>query len=129
MPNREAIREMIAASGLVILRSTVCTLPDWVVPTIYPDIEADRWGFVQEIMSSAPCEIGVVEGEGAIRTLFELCGTSIDPARCAVGTIRARFGVKGRLGVGDRWYYHNVIHRPRDGAELERELDIERRLR
>ena len=52
----------------------------------------DFYDTLAEYMSSGRCVVVVIEGDGVIRRLREVCGAT-DPSAAAEGTIRATFGV------------------------------------
>ncbi len=72
----------------------------------FPDI-------VQQ-MTSTPVIAFVLEGEGAIQKVFDLCGPT-DPAEAAPGTIRKDFGVDKP---------HNVVHRSDSAEAAQKEIKL-----
>lgn len=62
-------------------------------------------------MMSTPVVAIVIEGDGAIQKVFDICGPT-DPADASPGTIRRDFGVDKP---------HNVVHRSdsKEAAEME----------
>ena len=65
-------------------------------------------------MMSCPVVALVLEGEGAIQKVFEICGPT-DPAEAAPGTIRRDFGVdKPR----------NVVHRSDSAETAAKEISL-----
>lgn len=92
----------LAVVGLTMVRLTQEILDVWYAHHKDKPFFAD----VCEQMMSAPVVAMVLEGEGAVAKVFEICGPT-DPKEAAPGTIRRDFGVdKPR----------NVVHRS-DSAE------------
>mgnify|MGYP001603543208 FL=1 len=65
-------------------------------------------------MLSTPVVAIVLEGEGAIQKVFDLCGPT-DPATAAPGTIRKDFGVDKP---------HNVVHRSDSAEAAAKEIGL-----
>ena len=65
-------------------------------------------------MMSTPVVAFILEGEGAIQKVFDICGPT-DPAEAAPGTIRKDFGVDKP---------HNVVHRSDSGEAAEKEIGL-----
>lgn len=63
-------------------------------------------------MSSGRCVVAVVEGDGAIRRLREICG-STDPSTAREGTIRAAFGLNVTM---------NSVHASDSPASADEEI-------
>ncbi len=82
---------------------------------------------IYRMMEGEPGEVGIVEGPNALQELVRLCGKKTDPMRCEEGTIRRRFGWSNRILLAEGYYFYgNVIHRPKNPRELERDLAIAR---
>ena len=65
-------------------------------------------------MMSCPVVAMVLEGEGAIQKVFDICGPT-DPAEAAPGTIRRDFGIdKPR----------NVVHRSDSAEAVQKEIGL-----
>lgn len=67
-----------------------------------------------EQMTLTPVVAMVLQGEGAIQKVFEICGPT-DPAEAAPGTIRKDFGVDKP---------HNVVHRSDSVQAAEKEIKL-----
>lgn len=65
-------------------------------------------------MMSTPVVAFVLEGEGAIQKVFDICG-STDPKEAAPGTIRRDFGVDKP---------HNVVHRSDSAEAAQKEISL-----
>lgn len=65
-------------------------------------------------MMSTPVVAMVLEGEGAIQKVFDLCGPT-DPAEAAPGTIRKDFGMDKP---------HNVVHRSDSAEAASKEISL-----
>ena len=65
-------------------------------------------------MMSTPVVAFIVEGDGAIQKVFDICGPT-DPAEAAPGTIRKDFGVDKP---------HNVVHRSDSVEAAEKEIGL-----
>jgi nucleoside-diphosphate kinase len=65
-------------------------------------------------MMSAPVVAFVLEGDGAIQKVFDICGPT-DPAEAATGTIRKDFGVDKP---------HNVVHRSDSAEAAAKEIGL-----
>ncbi len=65
-------------------------------------------------MMSTPVVAFVLEGEGAIQKVFDICGPT-DPAEALPGTIRKDFGVDKP---------HNVVHRSDSAEAAQKEIGL-----
>ncbi len=65
-------------------------------------------------MMSTPVVAFVLEGEGAIQKVFDICGPT-DPSEAAPGTIRRDFGVDKP---------HNVVHRSDSAEAATKEIGL-----
>ena len=65
-------------------------------------------------MMSTPVVAFVLEGDGAIQKVFDICGPT-DPAEAAPGTIRKDFGVDKP---------HNVVHRSDSAEAAQKEIGL-----
>lgn len=65
-------------------------------------------------MMSTPVVAFVLEGEGAVQKVFDICGPT-DPAEAAPGTIRKDFGVDKP---------HNVVHRSDSAEAAAKEIGL-----
>ena len=65
-------------------------------------------------MMSTPVVAFVLEGEGAIQKVFDICGPT-DPAEAKPGTIRRDFGVDKP---------HNVVHRSDSPEAAKKEIGL-----
>lgn len=131
LPHRQEIRLMIAEANLAITHSAVALLPEWVLVELYPDLARERnelWIATLEHLLNQECEIGIIEGENAMKKLLNLCGEETSPVACRVGTIRARFGEPIPLPAGERFYWRNAIHRPKTQEEAANDLLVANRL-
>lgn len=67
-----------------------------------------------EQMMATPVVAIVLEGDGAIQKVFDICGPT-DPTEAAPGTIRRDFGVDKP---------HNVVHRSDSAEAAEKEIGL-----
>jgi len=65
-------------------------------------------------MMSTPVVAMVLEGDGVIQKVFDICGPT-DPAEAAPGTIRRDFGVDKP---------HNVVHRSDSAEAAKKEIGL-----
>ncbi len=65
-------------------------------------------------MMSTPVVAFILEGDGAIQIVFDICGPT-DPAEAAPGTIRRDFGVDKP---------HNVVHRSDSAEAAQKEIGL-----
>ncbi|OGG35626.1 nucleoside-diphosphate kinase [Candidatus Gottesmanbacteria bacterium RIFOXYB1_FULL_47_11] len=65
-------------------------------------------------MMSTPVVAFILEGDGAIQKVFDICGPT-DPAEAAPGTIRKDFGVDKP---------HNVVHRSDSAEAAQKEIGL-----
>lgn len=65
-------------------------------------------------MMSTPVVAFILEGEGAIQKVFDICGVT-DPKEAAPGTIRRDFGVDKP---------HNVVHRSDSPEAAKKEIGL-----
>lgn len=65
-------------------------------------------------MMSTPVVAFILEGDGAIQKVFDICGPT-DPAQAAAGTIRKDFGVDKP---------HNVVHRSDSAEAAQKEIGL-----
>jgi nucleoside diphosphate kinase len=125
---RKEIRETIEASGLVITESKQLTLPKWALKKIYDDLPDKYCDAVFRQYAGMLIEAGLVSGENAVEKLLKVVGTELDPVDCAPGSIRFRLGGKKPFIVDGVRCYFNIIHRPRNEAEAEKDIAIFRLL-
>ncbi len=69
---------------------------------------------LSEQMMSTPVVAMVLEGDGSIQKVFDICGPT-DPAEAAPGTIRKDFGTDKP---------HNVVHRSDSAEAAQKEIDL-----
>ncbi len=65
-------------------------------------------------MMSTPVVAFILEGEGSIQKVFDICGPT-DPAQAPPGTIRKDFGVDKP---------HNVVHRSDSAEAAQKEIGL-----
>lgn len=122
--HRDEIRNLIGRSGLVILDSRVMTFGPNAIDVLSPDVAGDLRAATVHYYTVGPSEIGVVQGDDAIRTLGRVCGEAVAPTACGPETIRARFGIREPVQFGEAVYYRNGFHRSRNPAEATAELRL-----
>ena len=70
-----------------------------------------------ELLEGKMVLVGTVEKKNAIKDFVELCGEHYDPKFCALSSLRRRYATVEPIPVGNKKYYHNVIHRVRNWGE------------
>ena len=96
--------------GLKMVRLTEEILKVWYAhhadKPFFPELVSD--------MMATPVVAMILEGDGAIQKVFDICGPT-DPAEAAAGTIRKDFGEsKGK----------NVVHRSDSAEAAQKEIDL-----
>ena len=126
MPFRKIIRDMIQKAGLAIIRHHEVSLTPEVLEQLYPGLDPEIMAVTKQALLDKVCEIGLIRGDDAIARLLEICGKNVDPKQCAHNTIRNLFGRRTpiRNNSGTIVYYFNIIHRPKNKSEAERDLAI-----
>lgn len=96
--------------ALKMVRLTQNTLDQWYAhhkdKPFFPELSRQ--------MMSSPVVAFILEGEGAIRKVFDICGPT-DPADAVPGTIRRDFGVDKP---------HNVVHRSDSAEAAQKEIAL-----
>ncbi len=96
--------------GLKMLKLTPQLLDVWYAHVkdkpFYPELVAQ--------VTSTPVVAMVVEGEGVIQKVFDLCGPT-DPTKAAPGTIRKDFGENS---------IKNVVHRSDSAEAAQKEIGL-----
>lgn len=96
--------------GLKMLKLTQPILNVWYAhhkdKPFFPDLSRQ--------MMSAPIVAMILEGEGAVQRVFDICGPT-DPAEATPGTIRKDFGTDKP---------HNVVHRSDSAEAATKEIGI-----
>lgn len=110
----EIIRRFEAA-GLVVVNLKMVQLTQEILDVWYAH-HKDKPFFpdVCRQMMSRPVVAIVLEGEGAIQKVFDICGPT-DPAEALPGTIRKDFGVDKP---------HNVVHRSDSAEAAQKEIGL-----
>lgn len=116
---RYAIREAISEAGLTIVRSKELVSCNSLIETLYSDVPPYVLKAKMELFKDKKVEIGLVIGEYAVKSLFDITGHYADPSLCEKDTIRARFGVYDLATVNGIGIYRNAIHRPKNAAEAQ----------
>jgi nucleoside diphosphate kinase len=108
--------EALVIEGRCSLRLTVK-----MIEALYPDVRGDLLQASIHFLTRGPSHIGVVSGAGAISKLFNLAGTSVNPAACSSQSLRYRFGNRTPERFGSAVYFLNAIHRSVDQDEAKRD--------
>ena len=127
MIHKHEIREIVESRNLVIVERKTLILPDWALDILYPDLSIELKMATLTMLASV-VEIGLVEGNQAVKVLFALAGAATAPADCDTNSIRFRFGKKDPIQFGSVMYYANVIHRPKSLIEARRDVELFHRL-
>lgn len=122
--HRERIRSRIHDAGLRVVAHKVVVLPTHAIESLYPDMEADLHAATLHYFGVGPSEIGIVEGDDAIKRLNQVAGDFVDPAKCPPSTIRASYGFKSPVKWRSAIYFLNGIHRSKDANEVARDLAL-----
>lgn len=100
----------LAVVGLTMLRMTLPILDVWYAhhkdKPFFPDL-------CKQMMSSSVVAM-VLEGDGAIAKVWDLCGPT-DPSEAQPGTIRRDFGTDKP---------HNVVHRSDSAEAAQKEISL-----
>lgn len=102
-------------AGLVLKNLKLVQLTQAILDTWYAH-HKDKPFFpeLSKQMMSTPVVAMVLEGDGAIQKVFDICGPT-DPAEAAVGTIRRDYGVDKP---------HNVVHRSDSAEAAAKEIGL-----
>lgn len=123
--DRNAIKQEILASGLVIKKTKVTWLTEDDINALYghekPSIYFDA---CREFMTNGFVEIGIIEGDCVIARLTELVGQSHVPSENAARTLRYQFGRNDPIDFRGLNYYLNPLHRSNNGIEATREVEM-----
>ena len=120
MPLRNTIQQLITNAGLTIVASKLVTIDEFAIEQLYRQVSADLLTIMRSELLHKSCEMGIVEGEQAVRVLLALCGHKTNPQKCKDGTIRKMLGANlEAIVLGRATYYKNVIHRSRTLREAE----------
>ncbi len=103
-------RAGLRITALNMVRLTQPILDQWYAhhkdKPFFPDLSA--------FMMATPVVAMIVEGEGAIQKVFDICGPT-DPAEAAPGTIRGDFGESKQK---------NVVHRSDSPEAAKKEIGL-----
>lgn len=124
MPFRSTIREIITCNGLKVRCVRTIRLGEHHLRELYPHLSPDLWRATVQFMQCGECEVGVVEGESAVKRLIAIAGHSTDPNECGPKTVRGRCGMRIPDRVGTAVYYRNAIHRAKNKEEATRALAL-----
>jgi len=109
----------IESNGLSILKTKTGYLPPHIVENLYYNspleiIEASKYFMCRDV-----CEVGIVQGLGAIQKLRELCGAFTNPRECNQQTIRYKYGIHTPVYFSNILYYRNGFHCPKTIIETK----------
>lgn len=127
----EIWRVIAQVCGLSMAEPRRCVLPVWALEELYPDLAKEKgelWIATLDHLSHSESEIMTIEGEDAISVILDQCGHDTVPAKCAEGTFRRRFGGKDPCFYGKKQYWRNIVHRPKNKEEAERDLAVVARI-
>jgi nucleoside diphosphate kinase len=124
VPHAEAIISALAEAGIEVIgrKDIVYTIP--LIRALYDHMPDDAVCEIAQRMAHRP-GIALLTRSPSIDRLLEIVGRESDPARCAAGSLRARFGngaPEERVGSWPWW--ENALHRPVDEREAARDLAL-----
>ena len=123
--DRAAIIARLEESGLYVVSRKARKLSEGLIERLYASegVPAPIMDATQKHFASGSSEIVIVKGADAIKRLLTTAGLETNPALCDAASIRHMFGkhVPEELGQGLK-YYQNALHRPKNIAENESNL-------
>lgn len=128
----ESVSLKVEIRAILQERFWLVTYADFIYTREILDLQYDNVSLavrkgIYRMMEGEPGEVGIVRGSNALQELVRLCGKETDPMQCEEGTIRRRFGWSNRILLAEGFYFYgNVIHRPKNPKELERDMKIAR---
>ncbi len=125
---RKKVRAMIECAGLTIIESKELVMHRWALEIIYSDLPEKYRDAVFLQFKDKSVEVGLVMGKNAVDELLQITGTELDPADCAPGSIRFKFGRHEPLIIDGVRCYTNIIHRPRNKLEANNGIKVFRML-
>ncbi len=122
MPRSEEILEVLCEKSLPVLETKPLCFSDSLVHTFYDHMPYSAREAIARSLAGKTGLALLVEVP-SIAHLLEITGSESDPSKCALGTIRERFGVHGIPSIlgSDPWW-ENAIHRPINTREAMRDL-------
>lgn len=119
--HRERIRKIVAAAGLTIVKDSRHNVTGAMLSTIYPDEPIGIAAAARSHLLKQRCEFVIVEGpNGEVEeALRRVIGREADPAACAPGTIRRRYGIIAPVSTMDGPYFKNAVHYPGSREEAD----------
>lgn len=124
MKYQKQIKSIITSSGLSIVSTKTLILSSAVLKELYPTISIELWKATLTYLSHNESEMGIVEGENAIKRLLIIGGESTNPKLCNPNSIRGRFGEKEAVYIGGVIYYKNGFHRSHNKLEAIRDINL-----
>lgn len=127
------ITAFIESRALVIVEPTWiewrdAALTERVVRALYPDAPEPIIKETARRFYRQTTPFFKVAGTNAVHRFLEVCGTAKEPLLCAAHTLRREFGDESfhEFFEDGTWYryYANVIHRPKDQREAQRDIGI-----
>jgi len=89
--NNEILAKVAGAGLETVFRREMRLTPEQVQELYRQHCQKEFFPYLKDFMISGPCEVCVVRGENAIKSLDELCGHN-DPEKAASGTLRRIYG-------------------------------------
>lgn len=110
---------------LTIVEKKMVKLTEDMVKNIYPKTQGLLMAVIIEKDSNQDCWFCKVSGENVIQRLLDACGLETNPLLCNTGTIRHTYGnMDDFLKVDGKMFYGNIVHRPRNLKEVQRDEKI-----
>jgi len=128
LKNAAAIKEIILNNDLKIIESKQLLLKKDIIKVLYSNLNKDLLEAHFKFMCNKINELGIIEGQNAVKKFLEISGKHTNPDLCSSGTIRNIFGEKMKYKIGQAIYYKNAIHRSKTLLEATRDIDIFRKL-
>jgi nucleoside-diphosphate kinase len=95
------------------------------VDDFYPtDIGRDYYEALLEYMTEGPSVIGLISGENAVPSFFELAGTKTNPPDCHPDSLRYKYAKGYSQTPSGLYLIKNGIHRPKSMEELDFDLGL-----
>jgi hypothetical protein len=113
--------------SLAVVAIKPLLLPSWAIDVLYDDL-TDELRSATNTALSEPVELGLVQGDDAVRKMLEIAGENTKPSECHPDSLRYRYGIWKPVMLSGTQYYKNAIHRPKTDDEAALHIDLFGRL-